>query len=172
MIENNRNGAFALKTVVSVSLGSSTRDHKAQAELLGEQFEVSRLGTDGDFKKAIRVLKDLDGKVDAIDLGGIDIYLYAGKKRYAIKDALKLAGAVQKTPVVDGSGLKNTLERQTIAYLKENTDLLPAGTPVLMVSGADRFGINSKKPWDQIKPEEYTKLLEKLHFTPRFKQLQ
>ena len=108
-----------------MSLGSSTRDHKAQAELLGEQFEISRLGTDGDFKKAIRVLKDLDGKVDAIGLGGIglggiDIYLYAGKKRYAIKDALKLVRAVKETPVVDGSGLKNTLERQTIAYLKKH----------------------------------------------------
>ncbi len=134
-------GDFALKKVVSVSLGSSTRDHKVQVELLGEQFEISRMGTDGDLEKAISVLKDLDGKVDAIGLGGIDIYLYAGKKRYAIKDALKLVRAVKQTPVVDGSGLKNTLERQTIAYLKENTDLLPAGTPVLMVSGVDRFGM-------------------------------
>ena len=130
-----------MKKVVSVSLGSSTRDHKVQVELLGEQFEISRAGTDGDFEKAIGVLKELDGKVDAIGLGGIDIYLYAGKKRYAIKDALKLVNAVQKTPVVDGSGLKNTLERQTIAYLKENTDLLPSGTAVLMVSGVDRFGM-------------------------------
>ena len=130
-----------MKKVVSVSLGSSTRDHKVQAELLGEQFEISRLGTDGDLEKAIGVLKDLDGKVDAIGLGGIDIYLYAGKKRYAIKDALKMVRAVKQTPVVDGSGLKNTLERQTIAYLKKNTDLLPAGTPVLMVSGVDRFGM-------------------------------
>ncbi|HAG12184.1 MAG TPA: quinate 5-dehydrogenase [Desulfotomaculum sp.] len=130
-----------MKKVVSVSLGSSTRDHKVQVELLGEQFEISRLGTDGDLEKAINVLKSLDGKVDAIGLGGIDIYLYAGKKRYAIKDALKLVRAVKETPVVDGSGLKNTLERQTIAYLKENTDLLPDGAPVLMVSGVDRFGM-------------------------------
>jgi hypothetical protein len=134
-------GVFILKRVVSVSLGSSKRDHRVQVELLGEQFEISRVGTDGDLNKAIRVLQELDGKVDAIGLGGIDVYLYAGKTRYAVRDGLKLMKAVQRTPVVDGSGLKNTLERQTIYYLRENTGLLPPGTPVLMVSAVDRFGM-------------------------------
>lgn len=130
-----------MKRVVSVSLGSSKRDHRVQVELLGEQFEISRVGTDGDLNKAIRVLQELDGKVDAIGLGGIDVYLYAGKTRYAVRDGLRLMKAVRHTPVVDGSGLKNTLERQTIYYLRENTGLLPPGTPVLMVSAVDRFGM-------------------------------
>jgi len=130
-----------LKRVVSVSLGSSKRDHRVQVELLGEQFEISRVGTDGDLNKAIQVLQELDGKVDAIGLGGIDVYLYAGKARYAVRDGLRLMKAVRHTPVVDGSGLKNTLERQTIYYLRENTGLLPPGTPVLMVSAVDRFGM-------------------------------
>lgn len=130
-----------MKRVVSVSLGSSRRDHRVQVELLGEQFEISRMGTDGDFNRALEVLKQLDGQVDAIGLGGIDVYLYAGKTRYAIKDGLKLMEAVQKTPVVDGSGLKNTLERETVFYIRENTDLLPPGTRVLMVSATDRFGM-------------------------------
>lgn len=130
-----------MKRVVSVSLGSSKRDHRAQVELLGEIFEISRVGTDGDMDKAIQTLQELDGKVDAIGLGGIDVYLYAGKTRYAIQDGLKLMNAVKQTPVVDGSGLKNTLERQTIYYLRENTDLLRPGTKVLMVSAVDRFGM-------------------------------
>lgn len=130
-----------MKRVVSVSLGSSRRDHRVEVELLGERFEISRRGTDGDFDRAIQLLKELDGKVDAIGLGGIDVYLYAGKTRYVVRDGKKLMDAVQKTPVVDGSGLKNTLERETVYYLREHTDLLPPGTRVLMVSAVDRFGM-------------------------------
>ncbi|MCL6447294.1 MAG: quinate 5-dehydrogenase [Armatimonadetes bacterium] len=130
-----------MKRVVSVSLGSSKRDHRVKVELLGEQFEISRIGTDGDLEKAIQTIRELDGNVDAIGLGGIDVYLYAGKTCYAVRDGLKLMEAARRTPVVDGSGLKNTLERETVYYLRENTGLLPPKTAVLMVSAVDRFGM-------------------------------
>jgi hypothetical protein len=108
---------------------------------LGKQFEISRIGTDGDLNKAVEIIQVLDGNVDAIGLGGIDVYLYAGKTRYAVRDGLKLMAAARKTPVVDGSGLKNTLERETVYFLRENTDFLPSGISVLMVSAVDRFGM-------------------------------
>lgn len=130
-----------MKKVVSVSLGSSRRDHKVQVELLGEQFEIARMGTDGDFNRALAVLRELDGQVDAIGLGGIDVYLYVRQKRYAIRDGLKLMEAVKVTPVVDGSGLKNTLEREVVRILTEKTGLLKKGMKVLMVSSLDRFGM-------------------------------
>ncbi|AEG59197.1 hypothetical protein [Desulforamulus ruminis] len=129
-----------MKRVVSVSLGSSKRDHSVQVEILGERFEISRLGTDGDINKAVKILQELDGTIDAIGLGGIDIYLYAGRQRYVIQDGLRLMKAVQKTPVVDGSGLKNTLERQTIHYLAQQ-GMLKNGCKVLMASAMDRFGM-------------------------------
>ncbi|KAF1085408.1 hypothetical protein SPSYN_01547 [Sporotomaculum syntrophicum] len=130
-----------MKRVVSISLGSSKRDHQVQVELLGEQFEISRLGVNGDFEEAVAKLKQLDGQVDAIGLGGIDVYVYAGDRRYAFKDGLRLMGAVKSTPVVDGSGLKNTLERETVTFLLQNTDIIKKGTRVLMVSAVDRFGM-------------------------------
>lgn len=130
-----------MKRVVSVSLGSSRRDHKVIVDLLGEKFEISRRGTDGDFNRAIELLKELDGKVDAIGLGGIDVYLFVRQKRYAINDGLKLMEAVKVTPVVDGSGLKNTLEREVVRILAEETGLLKKGARVLMVSSVDRFGM-------------------------------
>ncbi|HTW83761.1 MAG TPA: hypothetical protein VMD91_06830 [Candidatus Sulfotelmatobacter sp.] len=130
-----------MKRVVSVSLGSSSRDHRAQVELLGEQFDIARVGTDGSLDKAIARLHELDGTVDALGLGGIDVYLYAGKDRYALRDGLKLLDAVKKTPVVDGSGLKNTLERNAVAYLTERLGVQLDGKRVLMVSALDRFGM-------------------------------
>lgn len=130
-----------MKQIVSTSLGSSKRDHEVEVELLGDKFRISRIGTAGDFKKAIQLLKELDGKVDAIGLGGIDIYLRAGDKNYEIRDSVRLQSAVKTTPVVDGSGLKNTLERGTIRYLVEDLNLPLAGKIVLMVSAVDRFGM-------------------------------
>ncbi|MCL6635426.1 MAG: quinate 5-dehydrogenase [Peptococcaceae bacterium] len=130
-----------MKRVVSVSLGSSRRDHQVEVEFLGEPFQISRRGTDGDFDRALALLRELDGKVDAIGLGGLDVYLYAGKKRYAVRDGLKLMEAVKTTPVVDGSGLKNTLEREVVHMLAGTTGLLKKGTRVLMVSSVDRFGM-------------------------------
>ena len=130
-----------MKRVVSVSIGSSTRDHSVNTELLGIPFEISRRGTDGDLRKAKEVLKELDGKVDAIGLGGLDVYLYSKTKRYALRDGLKLLQLVEHTPVVDGSGLKNTLEREVIKMLANDERIPLKGKKVLMVCALDRFGM-------------------------------
>jgi len=128
------------KKVVSISLGSSKRDHTAYAVLLGKKFKVERIGTDGDFKKAIKLLRQMDGKVDAFGLGGADFYLGAGEKRYIIRDLLKVKNAVSKTPFVDGGGIKNTLERDVVEVLR-NEGIKLKGKKVLMPSAVDRFGI-------------------------------
>jgi hypothetical protein len=130
-----------VKRVVSVSLGSSSRDHRTEVDLLGERFDISRVGTDGSLDGALTELRALDGTVDAIGLGGIDVYLYAGSKRYAVRDGLRLLEAVKLTPVVDGSGLKNTLEREAVRFLHDELGEALAGRKVLMVSALDRFGM-------------------------------
>jgi hypothetical protein len=130
-----------MKRVVSISIGSSTRNKTAEVEILGEKFVIERIGTDGDLKKAIELIKELDGKVDAFGMGGIDLYLSAGKKRYVIKDALPLKNAAKITPIVDGSGLKNTLERKVIKYIQEKGIVDIKEKKVLMTSVMDRFGM-------------------------------
>jgi hypothetical protein len=130
-----------MKRVVSVSLGSSKRDHKVEAEFLGEKFVIERIGTDGDMERAIQMIRELDGKVDAFGMGGIDLYLVAGNRRYALREAKKIAAAAEKTPIVDGSGLKNTLERKVIEYLQCELGWDFKDRRALVVSGVDRFGI-------------------------------
>jgi hypothetical protein len=127
--------------VVSVSLGSSSRNHSAQARLLGRDFSIERVGTDGDLKRAHQTIAELDGQVAAIGLGGIDLYVVAGKRRYQMRDAAKLAAAARVTPVVDGSGLKDTLERETVRYLQQSNLIDWRGARVLVVSAVDRFGM-------------------------------
>jgi hypothetical protein len=130
-----------VKKIVSVSLGSSSRDHRAHVNLLGEEFDISRVGVDGKLDVAIAKVRELDGHVDAIGLGGIDVYLYAGKHRYALRDGLRLLEAAKITPAVDGSGLKNTLEREAVRYMQDEMKIDLRGKHVLMVSALDRFGM-------------------------------
>lgn len=130
-----------MKSVVSVSLGSSSRDHRARVALMGEEFDISRIGMDGKLDAAIAKVRELDGNVDAIGLGGIDVYLYAGRHRYALRDGLRLLDAAKVTPVVDGSGLKNTLERKAVGYMQDELGIDLRGRRVLMVSALDRFGM-------------------------------
>ena len=130
-----------MKRIVSVSLGSSKRDHRVSLYILGEEVVIERIGTDGDIKRAIEKVKELDGQVSAIGLGGIDLYFIVGNRRYVVRDALKIAKAVQKTPIVDGSMVKDTLERKMV---KKLDSILPGGIKgknVLLPSAVDRFGM-------------------------------
>jgi len=131
----------ALKRVVSISLGSSKRDHKVEAEFLGEKFSIERRGTDGELEKMKALLRELDGQVDAFGLGGMDLYVWVGDRRYVFREAAQVARIPQKTPVVDGSGLKNTLEREVINYLQEQGIVDFKNKKVLMVCALDRYSM-------------------------------
>lgn len=130
-----------MRRIVSVSLGPSDRDHKVRTKILGEPVEIERIGTNGDLAKAISLLRELDGQVDAFGIGGIDIYITVGSKKYMLRDGKKMADAVKTTPIVDGSGLKNTLERKVIKYLDEKGIVSFKDRKILMVCAADRFGM-------------------------------
>jgi len=130
-----------LKRVVSISLGTSKRNKAAETEILGEKFSIERIGTDGDLRKFQQMFEDLDGKVDALGVGGADIWLVVGERKYAFRQILKLVSGVKTTPVVDGSGLKHTLERETILRLDREGTVKFADQRVLLMSAVDRYGM-------------------------------
>ncbi len=130
-----------IKRVVSVSLGSSKRNKSQEVDILGEAFKIERIGTDGDMQKFAQMFKDLDGKVDALGVGGADIWVVIDKKRYAFRQIEALVAGARRTPVVDGSGLKHTLERETIKTLQRDGVVDFKKERVLLVSAVDRFGM-------------------------------
>jgi len=107
-----------MKRAVSISLGGSKRDKKVVINFKGKEIQVERVGTDGDVAKARQMYLDLDGKVDAFGVGGVDLYLRLDKREYPLHAALKLVSGVTQTPLCDGRGLKHTLERRVFELAK------------------------------------------------------
>ncbi|MCH7493857.1 quinate 5-dehydrogenase [bacterium] len=126
--------------MLSVSLGSSTRDHEARISLRGEEWVVARLGSDGDMAKCRATYLEEEQTVAAFGMGGIDRWLWVGERRYEFRDAARLVAGIKK-PVADGSGQKRHLERALVARLLAAGEILSPRDSVLMVSGLDRWGM-------------------------------
>jgi hypothetical protein len=107
-----------MKKVLSVSVGSSSRNHTTQREFLGQQVELSRQGTDGDLDKAIEMYKAYDGKVDAFGVGGLEFYLGVGKRRYEFREVKRIREAVKISKIGDGNGVKGLLVKRALAALE------------------------------------------------------
>ncbi len=129
------------KRVVSVSLGTSKRDKKTEVEILGQPFVIERIGADGDMARFKQMFRDLDGKVAALGVGGADIYVVIGERKYAFRQILDCIRDVRETPVVDGSGLKHTLERETIYALERDGIVDFKQERCLLMSAVDRYGM-------------------------------
>ena len=130
-----------MKRAVSVSIGTSKRNKSVEIELLGQLVRLERIGTDGDMKKAGRVFGELDGKVDALGVGGADLGLQVDDRWYPLYSVLPMVRNVHLTPITDGAGLKNTLEAGLAEFLEAELGGQIGPRRVLITSGADRWGM-------------------------------
>ncbi len=130
-----------MKRAVSVSLGSSARDKKVVVNLQGQEISVERIGNDGDVEKTRRMFAELDGQVDALGVGGVDLYLRLGEREYPLRAALKLVADVHRTPVVDGRGLKHTLERRVFELAAPQLGGIPHFRRAFVPVTVDRIGL-------------------------------
>ena len=134
-----------MKRAVSISIGSSKRNKAVEVTLLGEKVSIERIGTDGDMEAAALKYKELDGKVDAFGVGGADLGMLVDGKWYPFYSVTPMVRYVKKTPLVDGSGLKNTLENKAPAILdaKIGEYINSCGRKVLFTAGGDRWGLST-----------------------------
>jgi hypothetical protein len=130
-----------MKRAISISLGSSRRDKSVKINLGGEGILVERVGTDGDIPKARQMYLDLDGKVDAFGVGGVDLYLRLDQREYPLRAALKLVEGVTKTPLCDGRGLKHTLERRVFELAAPALGGMPRFKQAFVPVAVDRPGL-------------------------------
>jgi len=132
-----------MKRAVSISIGSSKRDKAVEVELLGEQVQIERIGTDGDMEKAALLYKELDGKVDAFGVGGADLGVMVADKWYPLYSVQPMVRYVNQTPIVDGAGLKNTLENHVAPFMESQIKpyLDEVGRKAFITLGVDRWGM-------------------------------
>jgi hypothetical protein len=133
-----------MKRAVSISIGSSKRNKAVEVNLLGETVRIERIGTDGDMEAAAQKFKELDGTVDAFGVGGADLGAIVDGKWYTLHSVKPMVRFVEKTPLVDGGGLKNTLENKIPAFLEEQIGeyIKSQGHKAFVVLGMDRWGMS------------------------------
>jgi len=134
-----------MKKAISISIGSSKRNKAVEVELLGEKVSIERIGTDGDMEAAALKFKELDGTVDAFGVGGGDLSLQIDDKIYEFHSVKPMVRFIKKTPVVDGSGLRNTLEKKAAPLILEKLGdyVNTMGKTALIMTGSDRWGLTS-----------------------------
>lgn len=132
-----------MKRAVSISIGSSKRNKAVEVELLGETVRIERIGTDGDMEKAAQLYRELDGEVDAFGVGGADLGVMVADKWYPLYSVQSMIRFIRKTPVVDGTGLKNTLENRLAPFIDEHIGeyIQEHGRKAFVTLGVDRWGM-------------------------------
>ncbi|MBN1956324.1 MAG: quinate 5-dehydrogenase [Anaerolineae bacterium] len=129
-----------MKKVLSVSMGSSKRDHTTEADFLGRHFWLSRQGTDGDFERYIQMYREYDGKVDAFGVGGAEFYILVNNRRYYFRDVKRVRQAVRLSKIADGNGIKHLLAPYAVQALRAcGVDL--RGKRAFVTSAVDRYGM-------------------------------
>jgi hypothetical protein len=130
-----------MKHVVSISLGSSKRDKKVMFELGDESITIERIGCDGDEQKARALFAELDGKVDAFGVGGVELYIRVMDKQYPLRSGLNLIKDVKQTPYTDGRGLKYIVERNIFQAAEPQIRHPIFPHKAMMPLAADRYGM-------------------------------
>lgn len=129
-----------MKKVAIVSLGPKGVESGFQYEFRGQPVEVEWHATDGDVRVAGERIASLDGKVDAIGLDSMNRAYHVAGTDYPIREVAEITRGATRTPVVDGSNLKRTLERWAVTWMQDKEpDLLRSTTHVFFPNGVDRW---------------------------------
>ncbi len=130
-----------MKRAVSISLGSPSRNKQVTVSFHGTPVSIERIGTGGDVEKARRLFAELDGQVDAFGIGGVDLYIRVDDREYPLRAAFYLVQDVRRTPVVDGRGLKHTLERRVFERVRPFLPEIPRFRRAFIPLALDRIGL-------------------------------
>jgi hypothetical protein len=126
---------------VSVSLGSSGRDKEVSIQLLGKEIRLERHGSDGDEKKARAMFEALDGKVDALGVGGVELGICLPWKDYPLRSGVNLVQGLSKTPFTDGHHLKKVLESRVIPFVEKHLEGKIPNKKAFLVEAISRWGM-------------------------------
>jgi predicted amino acid dehydrogenase len=132
-----------MKKVVSVSLGDSSLDSRFRTCFLGESFQVSRIGTDGDAKRAARLIRESRDSADAVGLGMVREHYTVGTDRFIRPETRRLEKAAGDTPVTTGAKLREIVQEWTLRTAQTELGNVFNNARVLFLSGALNYRLAS-----------------------------
>ena len=112
-----------------------------RVELAGCAVEVRFAGCSADLGRALELVREHDGAVDAIGIDGLPVHLRLGSESALHPAGARLIEAASRTPVLDGSGVRSVLEPWAVTLAERAHPGVFAGRKTLMVPGLNHDGL-------------------------------
>ncbi|MDK9558171.1 dehydrogenase [Marinobacter sp. M216] len=130
-----------MKTVVSVSQGSSEYDYDLETEFLGQSFRIIRLGADGNLSRAESILESVREQADAIGLSMVHDHYEVGREKLQHPDTARLEAWVPDRPVTTGAGLRGILQEWAVRHTQSELGHFFDNARVLFMNGQASYRI-------------------------------
>jgi predicted amino acid dehydrogenase len=128
-------GASQMKKVVSISLGPASMDYSFKTRFLGENFRVSRIGTDRDARQAAGLVREWRDKADSLGLGMVREHYTVGTDRFIRPETRKLEKLAGDVPITTGSKLREIVQEWTLRSAQAELGKIFNNARVLFLSG-------------------------------------
>ena len=128
-----------MKRVLAIHIDEG--DETFVTSFLGEDIQLRWVGCGGDPERARKLIAELDGKVDAIGLDALPASLELGQRRREHELGATLKEAAHLTPIVDGSGIRNALERWGLILADRAQPGIFSEKRILLVPGLNHNGL-------------------------------
>ena len=132
-----------MKKIASISLGPLSLDCNFEAEFLGHDFEIVRIGTDNDFKAAEELVGEWRDKVDAIGLGLVHDHYSVGTRYFHQRDTARLEELAGDTLVTTGARLREIVQEWSLRSAQLELSHYFNNAKVLFMSGAANYRLAS-----------------------------
>jgi predicted amino acid dehydrogenase len=132
-----------MKKIVSISLGPGDLDYGFRTRFLGESFQVSRIGTDGDAGQAGKLLAARRDEADTLGLGMVREHYTVGTDHFVRPETRKLEKLAGHTPVTTGSRLREIVQEWTVRSAQLELGRLFNNAKVLFLSGTLNYRLAS-----------------------------
>ncbi|MDJ0756421.1 MAG: hypothetical protein QNJ45_23010 [Ardenticatenaceae bacterium] len=132
---------FVRKTVAAIHFQSTGKPDQEIIKILGHEIEIRHVDCQGDIGAMAAYVKTFDDEVDAIALVGVAGHLHLGTEYIEHEESEHLFSAAQKTPVVDGRGVQESVERWGIYLVDEIEPGIWTRKHMLMVPGLNHGGL-------------------------------
>ncbi|SFL92042.1 dehydrogenase [Marinobacter zhejiangensis] len=130
-----------MKTVFSISLGTSDDDYTLETDILGHALRVIRIGANGDLDQAEALLQSIHPQADAVGLSLANDHYHTGQQQHEHPDTARLKATVPDVSVTTGTALRGILQEWAIRHIQSTLGHFFDNARVLFMNGQSGYRI-------------------------------